>query len=61
MKRFRCGDVVPGCTAVFEKSTEDLILSEVASHARRDHGLAEIPAALVAQVRSLIYDAPSAA
>lgn len=61
MKRFRCGDVVPGCTAVFEKPTEDLILSEVALHARLDHGLAEIPATLVAQVRSLIHNAPSAA
>lgn len=50
MKKFRCGDVVPGCTAQFE-GTESAILSAVAAHAAADHGLDEIPAELVNQVR----------
>jgi predicted small metal-binding protein len=61
MKRFRCGDVVPGCTAVFNEPTEDQILSAVASHALHDHGISEIPPALVARVRSLIQEVPTAA
>jgi predicted small metal-binding protein len=33
----------------------------VAAHAREGHGMTEIPDALVAQVRSLIHDVPTAA
>ena len=54
MKQFSCGDVVPGCSAVFQGATEEQILEAVARHARCDHGLTEIPGELVAQVRSLI-------
>jgi predicted small metal-binding protein len=51
MKHFRCGDVVPGCTRTFTGTDED-ILTQVALHARQDHGLVEIPSELVAQVES---------
>lgn len=54
MKQFCCGDVVPGCSAVFNGETEAEILSAVAGHAQRDHGMMTIPADLVAKVRSLI-------
>ena len=50
MKRFRCGDVVPGCTRSFDGS-EEAILASVAHHARADHGLVEMDAGLVAAVR----------
>lgn len=50
MKAFRCGDVVPGCARTFS-GTEDDILAQVAQHAQHDHGLSDIPDALVAQVR----------
>jgi len=53
MKQFRCGDVVPGCSASFLGSEDD-ILSQVADHARADHGLAEVPAELVGQVRAAL-------
>jgi len=56
MKKFRCGDVVPGCTASFH-GTEDEILAEVAAHARADHGLVDIPAELVDAVRSKLVAA----
>jgi predicted small metal-binding protein len=51
MKNFRCGDVVPGCTRAFT-GTEDEILAQVGAHAGADHGLVEVPAELVAQVRA---------
>ncbi len=54
MKSFSCGAVVPGCTATFTADDEQGILTQVAEHAREDHGLAEVPAELVAQVRENI-------
>lgn len=54
MKSFACGDVVPGCDATFVCPTEDEILAAVARHARADHGLIEVPAELVEQVRGKI-------
>lgn len=54
MKKFECGDVVPGCEARWVCSTEDEILSRVARHATEDHGLVEVPAELVSAVRANI-------
>lgn len=54
MKKFACGDVVPGCDAAWVCSTEDDILSNVAAHASADHGLVEVSADLVAAVRANI-------
>ena len=54
MKEFACGAVVPGCVAVFRADSDDAILSQVAAHARDDHGMTEIPDALVAQVTERI-------
>lgn len=51
MKQFACGDVVPGCEARFVCSTEEEILARVAAHAVGDHGMAEVPAEVVDEVR----------
>ncbi|NAZ84981.1 DUF1059 domain-containing protein [Kineococcus indalonis] len=56
MKKFRCGDVVPGCTRAFTGSSDEILLA-VAAHARADHGLSEVPAELVLQVRGAMVDA----
>lgn len=56
MKQFSCGDVVPGCGRTF-RGDEQQILTAVAAHAHRDHGLVELPDALVAQVRDHIVEA----
>ncbi len=53
MKSFSCGAVVPGCTHTF-RGDEGEILTQVAHHARHDHGLTEIPEELVAAVRANI-------
>jgi predicted small metal-binding protein len=54
MKAFACGDVVPGCTRSFTAPDEQGILAQVAAHAGTDHGLTEVPPALVEQVRAAI-------
>ncbi|WP_322794986.1 DUF1059 domain-containing protein [Tepidiforma sp.] len=54
MKKFSCGDVVPGCKAAWVFDSEEKILAAVAKHAREDHGMTEIPAGLVEQVRQHI-------
>lgn len=56
MKRFRCGDVVPGCTASFA-GTEDEILGQVAAHAAHDHGISEVTPELVGAVRGAMQAA----
>ncbi len=37
-----CGDAMPGCSARFEDESRDVILDQVAIHAREDHGVAEV-------------------
>ncbi len=54
MKSFSCGDVVPGCGRTFTAPDEGGILAQVAAHAAADHGLTDIPPALVEQVRARI-------
>ena len=54
MKRFACGDVVPGCDATFVCDTDDEILVQVAQHAAAVHGMTEVPDSVVGQVRERI-------
>lgn len=56
MKQFSCGDVVPGCKAVFQAEDESGILAQVGTHALKDHGMTAIPDALVQQVRTHIHE-----
>jgi predicted small metal-binding protein len=50
MKKFRCGDLMPGCAKTFAGSTEE-ILAAVAHHARHDHGVTEVTSELADAVR----------
>ena len=56
MKRFACGDVVPGCDASWIGPDEDTILVEVARHAAHAHRLAPLPPEVVERVRSHIVE-----
>jgi len=56
MKSFRCGDVVPGCTASFA-GTVDEILADVAEHARHVHQLESLPPEIIAQVLTAMQPA----
>ena len=57
MKRFVCGDVVPGCEAAFVSATDDEILVSVAAHATDAHGITPVPPEILEQVRSHIAPA----
>ena len=39
MKRFRCGDVIPGCDRELTGADDDEVLRAVVAHAARDHGV----------------------
>jgi predicted small metal-binding protein len=57
MKKFQCGDVVPGCEASWVCSTEEEILARVAEHAAASHGIQQVSPELVAAVRQRITTA----
>jgi predicted small metal-binding protein len=56
MKEFRCGALVPGCSASFEGESDDEILQQVATHARDEHGMDEVPPEVVDQVVASISE-----
>lgn len=56
MKEFSCGDVVPGCTAVFREETVKGVLGAVARHARDEHGLEEVSPELEQDVREKVRE-----
>lgn len=59
MKKFSCGDVIPGCTAAFTAETDDEILAQVAVHARDDHGITEVTPEMVEQLTAAIVTVPA--
>lgn len=50
----QCGDVIPGCAAVFHHETVDGLLGQVAEHAEADHGITEIDDATLTAVKGAI-------
>jgi predicted small metal-binding protein len=56
MKEFYCGAIIPDCDTRIIAATEDDLLASVDTHARVDHGMTEVPAALIDEVRARIQD-----
>jgi len=56
MKEFYCGAVVPNCSKRFTGQNEQEILTQVAEHARKDHGMKVVPQDVVSQVRAAIRE-----
>lgn len=56
VKRFECGNVVPGCEGTVEAATEDEVLAAAAEHAASAHGMASLPDSVVAEVRAGITE-----
>ncbi|MDT0277298.1 DUF1059 domain-containing protein [Blastococcus goldschmidtiae] len=54
MKRFACGDVIPGCNATFTAADEEGIFAQCMPHGAAEHGMTEVTPELRATVRSLI-------
>lgn len=57
MKRFSCGDVVPGCTVNFQSDSEESLLTQVGHHAHDDHGLVDVTDDLIEAVLKASVDA----
>ena len=56
MKQLRCGDLMPGCSAVIEGKDEAEVMQKGAEHAKKDHGMNQIPPDVAQKVRSAIRD-----
>jgi predicted small metal-binding protein len=56
MKEFRCGELIPGCEAKFDGETDEQILQQVATHAREEHGMDEVPPEVVDRIRASIAE-----
>lgn len=54
-KEIRCRDVGVDCDWVASGETEEEIMKKVAEHAKKDHGMDEIPEELVQRVRAAIH------
>lgn len=52
-----CGDAVPGCSARFEEDSRELVLKQVAAHAREDHGVADVTPEMLAAMDANIVSA----
>jgi predicted small metal-binding protein len=50
-----CGDAVPGCSARFEDESREVVLQQVAQHAREDHGVTDVtPEMLEAMAANIV-------
>lgn len=52
--KLACGDVMPGCSAHFESTSRDALLTDVARHAHSAHGISDITPDVLAAVESKI-------
>ena len=57
MKKFACGQVVPGCDGVVTGADENEVMAAAAEHAASAHGMSEVPDEVVAAIRAGISDA----
>jgi len=55
-KVLRCGDLMPGCSAVLEGKDVAEVMAKGAEHAKKDHGITTIPADMAAKVQAAIKD-----
>jgi predicted small metal-binding protein len=56
MKELRCSDVNPGCEHRVEGKDEAEVMARAAEHARRDHGIAQIPPDVAQKARAAIRE-----
>ena len=55
-KVLRCNDLMPGCPFEAKGNSVDDVLAQAAEHAKSAHGMAEIPAGMVPQIKGAIRD-----
>jgi len=55
-KVLRCGDLMPGCSAVIEGKDVAEVLKKGAEHAKTAHGVAVVPPDMAKKVEAAIRD-----
>lgn len=53
-KILRCGDVMPGCTAVLEGRDDTEVMRKATEHAKSAHGMAAVTPDVANKVRAAI-------
>jgi predicted small metal-binding protein len=56
MKELRCSDVNPECDFRMEGKDESEVMAKATEHARRDHGMAEIPPEIAQKAQAAIRE-----
>jgi len=56
MKAFECNKVVPNCNAVIRGKDENEVMTKAAEHAKKAHGMKDIPADVAKKVRDAIHE-----
>ena len=52
--KLACGDVMPGCSARFESTDRDRLMSQIGAHAAEEHGVTTITPDILRAVQSRI-------
>ena len=55
-KVLRCGDLMPGCSAVIEGKDVAEVMKKGAEHAKTAHGVAVVPPEMAKKVEAAIRD-----
>jgi predicted small metal-binding protein len=55
-KIMKCRSVGLDCDFVARGETEDQVMQKVAEHAKKDHGMSNIPADVVTKVKAAIHN-----
>ena len=55
-KVLRCGDLMPGCNFVAEGKDVAEVMAKSAEHAKKAHGMSQIPPDLAKKVQAAIKD-----
>jgi predicted small metal-binding protein len=56
MKELRCSDVNPGCSFRAEGKDEAEVMKKATDHARKDHGMSQIPPDVAQKAQAAIRD-----
>jgi predicted small metal-binding protein len=56
MKELRCSDLMPGCNFRAEGKDVDEVMKKAVDHAKKDHGMAQIPPDVAQKAQAAIRD-----
>ena len=55
-RTLNCNDVMPGCDQVIEGQDDSEVMNRAAEHARKDHGVEQIPPEIGQKAQAAIRD-----